>query len=111
MDSMALYQGMARRTQSDEMTDDEKLYHAVFGLCSEAGEVAGILQKKYQGHPVKKEHIMKELGDFLWMIAEACDVLNLDMGYVAEQNIVKLRMRYPDGFDAAHSLHRGEGDI
>lgn len=108
---MGTYQELARRTQSKEMNGRMKLYHAVFGLCSEAGEVAGILQKQYQGHDVSHEHIMKELGDCLWMIAEACDALNLDMGYVAEQNIIKLRQRYPDGFDPEHSLHRDEGDI
>jgi hypothetical protein len=29
----------------------------------------------------------------------------------AELNIAKLKERYPDGFDAEHSLHRKEGDV
>lgn len=108
---MSNYQELARRTQNKDLTDEERLQHAVFGLCSEAGEVAGILQKKYQGHAVEREHIVKELGDCLWMIAEACDALYADLGDVAELNIVKLQSRYPDGFDLGHSLHREEGDI
>ena len=85
--------------------------HAVFGLTSEAGEVAGILQKVYQGHEFDKEHIKKELGDCLWMIAEACEALDLDMDDVMQTNIDKLKARYPEGFSADRSLHRKEGDI
>ena len=74
------YQKLAMRTCSIPYDNKEgRLHHAVFGLTSEAGEVAGILQKVYQGHEFDKEHIKKELGDCLWMIAEACEALDLDM--------------------------------
>lgn len=43
------YQELARRTQIPYNSNMDKLRHAVFGLTSEAGEVAGILQKEYQG--------------------------------------------------------------
>lgn len=52
------YQALAIRTCSIPYDcKADRLYHAVFGLNSEAGEVAGILQKKYQGHEVNLEHI------------------------------------------------------
>lgn len=85
--------------------------HAVFGLASEAGEVCGIFQKEYQGHKVDIEHVKKELGDCLRMIAEACRALDLSMEDVIETNINKLKERYPNGFDAYNSLHRKGGDI
>ena len=88
-----------------------RLHHSVFGLTSEAGEFAGILQKVYQGHEFDKDHIKKELGDCLWMIAEACEALDLDMDDVMQTNIDKLKARYPEGFSADRSLHRKEGDI
>lgn len=106
------YQKLAMRTCSilyDKK--DDRLNHAVFGLTSEAGEVAGILQKVYQGHPFDKEHIKKELGDCLWMIAEACEALDFGMDDVMQLNIDKLKARYPEGFDTQHSLHRAEGDV
>lgn len=106
------YQNLAMRTCSipyDKSYD--KLCHAVFGLSSEAGEVSGILQKVYQGHGIDIEHFKKELGDCLWMIAEACDVFGIDLDEVMEINIEKLKKRYPDGFSAERSLHRAEGDI
>lgn len=106
------YQKDAMRTCSIPYDNkEEMLFHAVFGLASEAGEVAGILQKKYQGHPVDLEHLKKELGDCLWMIAEACTALGFDMGNVARVNIAKLKARFPDGFSSERSLNRAKGDI
>lgn len=106
------YQKLAMRTCSipyDKKKD--MLMHAVLGLSSEAGEVAGIFQKEYQGHEVKLEHLMKELGDCLWMIAEACTALDINMEDVMQLNIAKLRARFPEGFTAERSIHRAEGDI
>lgn len=105
------YQMAARRTQNHDLSDRERLNHAVFGLCSEAGEVAGILQKEYQGHEVDKSHLIRELGDCLWMISEACDALKESIGWVMKVNILKLTDRYPEGFTAEKSLFRKEDDI
>lgn len=106
------YQRLAMRTCAiPPERKQERLMHAVFGLTSEAGEVSGLFQKKYQGHKVDPEHLKKELGDRLWMIAEACTAMNWSMEDVMRANIEKLKARYPDGFDADHSLHRQAGDI
>ena len=106
------YQKLAMRTCSiphDQRED--MLRHAVFGLASEAGEVAGILQKEYQGHEFDKEHMKKELGDCLWMIAESCNALDFDLGDVMQTNIDKLKARFPEGFSAERSINRVEGDV
>lgn len=106
------YQALAMQVCSIPYENNrDKLYHAVLALSSESGEVAGILQKQYQGHEFDIEHMKKELGDCLWTIAEACDALGLCMDDVMQTNIDKLKARYPDGFDAEHSLHRAVGDI
>ena len=106
------YQRQAMRTCNipDDKKDD-MLHHAVWGLNSEAGEAAGIFQKMYQEHPFDKEHLIKELGDALWMIAEACTALDITLEDCMKTNIEKLRKRYPDGFEAERSLHRAEGDV
>ena len=106
------YQKLAMRTCSIPYGDKKgRLNHAVFGLASEAGEVAGIMQKVFQGHEFDIAHVKKELGDCLWMIAEACDALDFSMEEVMQLNIDKLKARYPQGFAVEHSLHRKEGDI
>lgn len=105
------YQELAARTIKPGMDDEDMLLHAVFGLNAEAGEVAGILQKEYQGHAAEPEHLKKELGDCLWMIAEACTAMGWTLEEVMQTNIDKLRARYPEGFDPEKSLHRKEGDV
>lgn len=108
----AEYQKLAMRTASiPAVLKDMRMNHAVFGLNSEAGEVAGILQKSYQGHEVDQDHIVKELGDCLWFIAEACEAIGVTMDEVMTINIEKLMARYPEGFEAERSLHRAKGDI
>lgn len=106
------YQELAMRTCSIPYEDaGAMLTHAIFGMCSEAGEVAGIFQKTYQGHKADANHIKKELGDVLWMVAEACTALGFDMEDVMQTNIDKLKARYPEGFEAERSINRAEGDI
>lgn len=87
------------------------IIHAVTLLNSEAGEVASIIQKIYQGHAYNHDHMKKEIGDVLWGIAELCEGLGFSMDDVAQTNIDKLKARFPDGFEAERSLHRKEGDV
>ncbi len=102
------YQTKAARTIPGYDTRKQMLYHAVFGLASEAGEVAGIFQKEYQGHEINRDDLVHELGDCLWMICEACGALGVSLDYVMQANIDKLLERYPDGFSAEKSIHRKE---
>lgn len=85
--------------------------HALHGMVSEIGELHGLYQKEYQGHPFDMEHLKKELGDLLWFVAEYCTALGWTLSDVAQMNIDKLKARYPEGFSAEKSLHRKEGDV
>lgn len=106
------YQKLAMRTCSIPRDRKEDMArHAIFGLTSEAGEVAGIMQKKYQGHEIDIDHVKKELGDCMWMIAEACEAFDISLDDVMQTNIDKLKTRYPEGFDPERSLHRDKNDI
>ncbi|WP_243152134.1 nucleoside triphosphate pyrophosphohydrolase family protein [Pseudoflavonifractor sp. 524-17] len=105
------YQRLAMRTCNiPHEQKQDMLMHSVLGLASEAGEVAGIFQKKYQGHKIDPEHLEKEIGDCLWMIAEACTALGWKMETVMQTNIEKLKARYPNGFEPERSLYRRAGD-
>lgn len=54
---------------------------------------------------------MKELGDCLWYIALAAEVLGISMDTIAQTNVDKLLKRYPDGFDPIRVNNRVEGDV
>jgi NTP pyrophosphatase (non-canonical NTP hydrolase) len=101
------YQRLARRTLSDDLDPRERLAMTALGLVGEAGECSEAIKKHlFHHHPLDQTALAKELGDVLWyltMLADACD---LDLGAIAEQNIAKLRARYPDGFSTRASLDR-----
>lgn len=102
------YQVAARRTQNPALTYEEKRNHALFGLCSEVGEVHGLFQKAYQGHKLIIERVKDELSDIFWFIAELCDALGLRLEDVANHNVEKLKKRYKNGFTAEESIKRVE---
>ena len=105
------YQELAARTINPELTKVEQVQHSLHGLSAEVGELNGLYQKFYQGHAVDPKHAKKEVGDIAWMLAEYCTANGWSLDEVFQLNIDKLRKRYPDGFDAEHSLHRGADDI
>lgn len=102
------YQELAERTINTNLTDNEKLAHALYGLSSETGEISGIFQKELQGHEVRRDDLKEEVGDLLWFTAELCTVFGFDMGEIAQKNIDKLKKRYPDGFDEDRSVNRDQ---
>ena len=86
------------------------------GLSSEAGELNEIIKKCiFQGKPMNEEtvfHLKRELGDIMWYWITSCRALDLDPNEVIEENINKLKSRYPGGeFDAHYSENRKEGDL
>lgn len=102
----------AARTMNPYLMPQEQEQHALFEIASETGEVLGLYQKVFQGHKLDDVHLMKEIGDVLWGLNELCVARKrFSLSDCAELNIAKLKERYPDGFDAEHSLHRKEGDV
>ena len=108
---MRKYQEEARRTSNAKNRED-KLLNAALGLSGEVGEVVDHIKKwKFQGHKLNKKEIIEELGDVLWYIGEMADGINADLGKIAENNIAKLQLRYPTGFEEAKSRNRKQGTI
>lgn len=106
------YQQAALRTANKSLTPIEQLTNGLMGLNGEAGEAIDILKKHlFQGHELDCEHMAKELGDVAWYLAVSANAIGYDLETVMQMNVDKLKARYPDGFDAEHSLHRNKGDI
>ena len=62
----------------------------------------------FQGHDLKKEELIEELGDNLWYLAEAADTIGVTLEDIANANLLKLLKRYPDGFKEEDSINRDE---
>lgn len=92
------------------------LLTGAIGLSSEGGEFAEIIKKCiFQGKPLDKDtrfHIKRELGDILWYWINSVRALGLNPNNVIEENVNKLKSRYPGGeFDPYYSENRKEGDL
>ena len=92
------------------------LLTACLGLAAESGEFIEITKKMFfQGKPLNEEnlfHMKRELGDVMWYWINACRALNLDPNDVIEENVNKLKARYPGGeFDVHYSENRQIGDL
>ena len=98
------YQQAALRTAPGDLPPERLLLNGLMGLNGEAGEAIDILKKHlFQGHELDTAHMAKELGDVAWYLAVSANAMQM--------NVDKLKARYPDGFDAEHSLHRNQDDI
>ena len=94
----------------------ERLLTAGVGINAEGGEFLEIIKKMvFQGKPwdeSNKEHLVIELGDLMWYVAQACMALEVKFEDVIARNVKKLEKRYPDGsFDIYYSENRSEDDL
>lgn len=101
------YQKLALRTLNPDLSKKDILINGVMGLCGESGEAIDIVKKHLaQGHPLDKDALVRELGDIAWYLAETAYALDTDLSSVLEENIEKLRRRYPTGFSTEKSIKR-----
>ena len=103
------YQKLALTTLNKELGKKDVLINGVMGLCGESGEAIDIVKKHLaQGHELDKEHLIKELGDIAWYLAETAFALDVELEDVLALNIEKLKKRYPDGFNKEQSINRAD---
>jgi len=94
-----IYQQQAMRTAKPMSTEIENLMHAAIGACGEVGELADALKKTWlYGKPLDRDNVAEELGDILWYVAIGCHALGVSMSDVAQRNIDKLKVRYPEKY-------------
>ena len=101
------YQKEAMKTLNPELNKKDILINSVMGLCGESGEAIDIVKKwLMQGHDLDKDHLIKELGDIAWYLAEAATALDIPLDVILQGNLDKLHKRYPDGFSTNASINR-----
>lgn len=106
------YQKQAMRYLNPELQGKNILINSVMGLCGESGEVIDLVKKwLMQGHELDKAHVVKELGDVAWYLAEAATALGVSLEDVFQANLDKLQQRFPNGFDTTASIYRKKEDL
>ena len=101
------YQQEAMTLLNPALTEKDVLMNALMGLCGESGEAIDVMKKRlFQGHPLDRAKLLKELGDVAWYLAEAATGLGVPLSEILQGNLDKLHARYPQGFDTKRSQNR-----
>jgi len=88
-----------------------RLLHGMFGMFTEAGEIAEHLKAViFNGEKIDPVNLSEEQGDGMWYHAIFADVLrdisDIDFTECLTRNHDKLAARYPDKFTTEHALNR-----
>jgi NTP pyrophosphatase (non-canonical NTP hydrolase) len=106
------YQIAASRTLIDKplrpLTDYEHMivWNAI-GVAGEAGELCERIKHGiFHNHGLSRKDVSEEIGDLIWYIAALCSRMNLNLADIMDNNIEKLKKRYPSGYTEDHSKER-----
>lgn len=78
-------------------------YDLVMGVCSEAGEIAGLVKKHdrdvkaVQLDEVERRHLALEIGDVMWYCSELAKFTGFTLEQIVRMNIDKLASRAERG--------------
>lgn len=90
------YSQLALAFAKPEIRDD--IMYAILGLCGESGEAAEKLKKSIRdNNRLDSVEIAKELGDVLWYVNLAANVMGYTLEDIAKMNISKLDSRMKRG--------------
>lgn len=92
------YQKLCKLTAKKFETPKEEILTWGLGITGEAGDIASCIKKTFAHDNDQREGIKENLGDTLWYAAMICNFFNWDMQEILNENIEKLRKRYPSGF-------------
>lgn len=84
-----------------------RLLHAAMGMQTEVAEFTDALKKSlFYGKPLDVVNLKEEIGDALWYIEVALDVLESTTEEEQARVINKLKARYPEKFTTEAALNR-----
>ena len=81
--------------------------HGIIGAATETGELLGAAKKAiFYGFPIDLENVREEIGDILWYLAAIIRAEGWTFEELMEENIAKLKVRYPKQFTMEDALER-----
>ena len=98
------------RTMSDSWHPENiktETFHGIIGVAGEAGELLDAAKKAvFYNHELDKENLREEIGDIMWYIAAIIRSEGWDIESILQENIDKLRKRYPESFSSELARER-----
>lgn len=95
---VAKYQRLVKTTAKKFKDKTNEIVSWGLGVIGEAGDVAGCIKKTLFHGNDQTKGIKENLGDMMWYVAMICNFYGWKLEDVLDENIEKLRERYPQGF-------------
>ncbi len=112
MDEQEYLHEILRTTTAGKMSRSERLALCGLGIAGEAGEVADLVKKHlFLDRPLSSAQVKEELGDVLWYLTLLAYEYGCTLEDVMTANVMKLRARYPNGYDPDRSRQREEESV
>ena len=101
------YQKMCKVSAKEFETPDHEILTWGLGIAGEAGDVASCIKKTVAHKNDQREGIKENIGDALWYAAMICNCYGWDLHDILENNLEKLKKRYPEGFTIKDAKREG----
>jgi NTP pyrophosphatase (non-canonical NTP hydrolase) len=102
------YQEACKRTAKEFATPETEIATWGLGIAGEAGDVASCIKKVFaHKNEAIKQGLRENLGDMLWYAAMICNFFDWNLEEVLNENIEKLKKRYPEGFTFEDAQRNG----
>jgi NTP pyrophosphatase (non-canonical NTP hydrolase) len=96
--SLKEYQDACKLTAKKFASPKEEILTWGLGITGEAGDVASCIKKTFAHDNDQRAGIKENLGDTLWYVAMICNFFDWNLQDILDNNLEKLKVRYPQGF-------------
>ncbi len=107
MKSLREYQKFCQMTAKGFNNKEKEILAWGLGIAGEAGDVAGCIKKTFAHGNDQRKGIRENIGDTLWYAAMISNFFGWDLQEILEENIKKLKKRYPKGFTKKAAQRKG----
>lgn len=95
---------------TDTLTINTRVLHSLLGCMTESGELGEALLEALETGQLDLVNVGEEMNDINWYQAIFYDAANMDWGNGLNNNIEKLKARYPEKFTEENAFNRDLGN-
>ena len=107
LNNLREYQKLCKKTAERFKSKEKEIFTWGLGIAGEAGDVASCIKKTFAHKNNQEDGIRENIGDTLWYAAMICNFFDWDLEEILEENIKKLKKRYPKGFNEKAAKRKG----
>lgn len=105
--TLSQYQELCKLTAKKFENPEKEILTWCLGIAGEAGDVASCIKKTFAHDNDQSLGVRENIGDTLWYAAMICNFFSWDLQDILNDNLEKLKKRYPQGFALESAKRNG----